>query len=353
MKVLGIESSCDETAIAIVESGRDVIASEISSQSDLHALYGGVVPELASRRHSQIIFPMIEEVLSHSKVSLEEIDLIAATYTPGLHGALMVGLQAAKALAIGLKKPFIGVHHIEAHLYAAWMSQPYLDQSSHLPALGLVISGGHTQLWKIHTLGHYELLSHTLDDALGEAFDKVAVMLGLSYPGGPQIEALAKKGDPLRYKFKAGQSKKDPLKFSYSGLKTQILHTLWGHDLKKLNQMKAETPSHMSAQDFADIAASFQHTVFEDLAEKLEWFEKEHQPKSLWVGGGVAASESLRHVLAKRLRSEIFWPSKALSMDNAAMIAGLGYYQYQKSGPSPLNLPIIPRSPLISWGIKG
>lgn len=263
----------------------------------------------------------------------------------------MVGVQAAKAMAMGLGKPFIGVHHIEAHLYAAWMSQSYLDQSADLPALGLVISGGHTQLWKIHELGHYELLSHTLDDALGEAFDKVAVMLGLPYPGGPQVERLAKEGDPSRYKFKAGHSKKDPLKFSYSGLKTQVLHTLWGHDLKKLNQMKSHLPSHMSQTDLADIAASFQSTVFEDLVQKLEFFENEHKPKSLWVGGGVASSQTLRDLLSKRLQSRIFWPTRALSVDNAAMIAGLGYYQYQKKGPSPLNLPILPRSPLISWTI--
>lgn len=349
MKVLGIESSCDETAVAIVEDGRHILFNEISSQSDLHALYGGVVPELASRRHSQILFPLIEEALNKSGLSLDQIDLFAATNTPGLHGALMVGVQAAKALAMGLKKPFIGVHHIEAHLYAAWMSQSHACEEKHLPAQGLVISGGHTQLWNIHRLGSYDLLSHTLDDALGEAFDKVAIMLGLPYPGGPQIEKLASQGDAYRYPFKAGNSKKDPLKFSYSGLKTQILHTIWGHDLKRLNETKTSNAEHLSFQDKADIAASFQRAVFQDLLHKLQAFEKEYRPRSLWVGGGVASSQTLRQILSQGLSAEIFWPSKGLSVDNAAMIAGLGFYQYQKTGASSFDLPIIPRSPLYSW----
>lgn len=349
MKVLGIESSCDETALAIVEDGKKILANEIVSQSDLHALYGGVVPELASRRHSQILFPMLQQVLSKSELSLQDIDLIAATHTPGLHGALLVAVQAAKGLAIGLQKPFIGVHHIEAHLYAAWMSQETMNESSDLPALGLVISGGHTQLWLIEKLGQYTLLSHTLDDALGEAFDKVAVMLSLPYPGGPNIEKLAKKGDPHRFALKAGSSKKDPLKFSYSGLKTQVLHTLWGHDLQKLNQLKNIPADHMSEQDKADLAASFQRAVFEDLCQKISCFEEKYKPKSLWIGGGVASSLALREKMAQELKTPLFWPHKALSVDNAAMIAGLGYHQYLKAGPSSLNLLPIPRSLLVSW----
>jgi N6-L-threonylcarbamoyladenine synthase len=349
MKVLGIESSCDETALAIVENGKKILISEIASQSDLHALYGGVVPELASRRHSQLLFPILAQVLEKTKLQLQHIDLIAATHTPGLHGALMVGVQAAKGLAIGLQKPFIGVHHIEAHLYSAWMSQEHMDPQKDLPALGLVISGGHTQLWLIEKLGSYTLLSHTLDDALGEAFDKVAIMLGLPYPGGPHIERLAALGDPTRYPLKAGTSKKDPLKFSYSGLKTQVLHTLWGHDLSRLNTLKSQTPDHLTLEDKANLAASFQHAVFHDLCAKLSHFEKEYRPKSIWIGGGVASSSALRQMMSEKLKSPLFWPLKSLSVDNGAMIAGLGFHQYLTSGPSPLDLPVLPRQLLISW----
>lgn len=349
MIILGIETSCDETAVAIVQKGRQILANCICSQMDLHKAYGGVVPELASRRHIHCLFPLLQQALTDADLDLQQIDAIAATYTPGLMGALLTGICSAKSLAFALDKPFIGVHHIEAHLYSSWMSNPQRSIEETLPALGLVISGGHTLLCHIPKLGVYNILSHTLDDAIGEAFDKVAVMLGFTYPGGPQIEQLSKQGDCQKYRFKAGMSKKHPWHFSLSGLKTQVLYALWGQDMATLESTK--NPLAIPIQVRADIAASFQRAVLEDLISKTEHFIEQTQAKSLWVGGGVSANEALR-ARFEQLNILTLWPFKALSVDNAAMIAGLGYHQYKQCGPSSLYLTAIPRSPLSSWGLS-
>jgi N6-L-threonylcarbamoyladenine synthase len=351
MIILGIETSCDETAIAIVQEGHLILANCLASQVELHALYGGVVPELASRGHAEAIFPLIEQALNQAGLQLEQIDAIAATYTPGLLGALLIGLNVAKSLSLTLKKPFIGVHHIEAHMYAAWMSQSQLNQkrfelANSFPALGLVISGGHTLLCQINQLGSYQLLSHTLDDAMGEAFDKVAVMLGCPYPGGPWIEQLAKSGDPNAYPFKAGLSKTHPWHFSFSGLKTQVLHAIWGSNLAKMSHSKEVAD--LSNEVKANLAASFQQAMIKDLLYKANYFSDQIQAQSLWIGGGVSANETLR-LNFQNFLIPVLWPTKLLSVDNAAMIAGLAYHQLLKAGPSSYSVSAVARHELVNW----
>jgi N6-L-threonylcarbamoyladenine synthase len=321
MFVLGIETSCDETAIAVVKDGAEVLSNVVASQADVHALHGGVVPELACRRHIDNIIPTLDEALQQSSLSLEEIDLIAVAVAPGLIGALLVGLNLAKGLSLATGIPLIGVNHVEAHLYAAMM-----DAEVPLPAIGVIASGGHTTLLLIRSLGQYELVGQTKDDAIGEAFDKVACMLGLSYPGGPQIEKLAKKGDPSRFHFKAGQVKTNPLDFSFSGLKTAVLYSLRDHKDEVSMEMKA------------DIAASFQKSAFSDLIAKTTLAARQYQCKSIVLGGGVTANQTLREWFETSSPLPLFWPKKELSVDNGVMIAALAYHQYKRCGADAFDL---------------
>jgi N6-L-threonylcarbamoyladenine synthase len=324
MLVLGIESSCDETACAIVRNGRFILSNIVASQIDLHEEYGGVVPELACRRHIDLIIPVIDQALSQAQVHLTEIDLIAAAHGPGLIGALLIGLTTAKALALALQKPFIGVNHIEAHLYAALMSH---EEQVQFPCLGVVISGGHTAIVQIKELGVYELIGQTVDDAIGEAFDKVAKLLGLPYPGGPQIERLALQGDAYRYPFKAGQVKGRPLDFSFSGLKTAVLYTLRG-------KHPHDSSIHLSQQDQCDIAASFQRAALEDIIKKTLTAAEKLGSQTIILGGGVTNNQHLKQLFLQQDQGkhQLIWPSFGLSLDNAAMIAGLGYHRYQIQG---------------------
>lgn len=320
MFVLGIETSCDETACAVVKDGQLIFSNVISSQIDLHKEYGGVVPELACRRHVELIIPVLNQALNEAQLSFEQIDLIAVAHGPGLMGALLVGLHTAKALALSENKPFIGVNHIEAHLYAALMSttKPVI-----FPCLGVLLSGGHTALVLIEQIGQYQLIGQTVDDAMGEAFDKAARMLDLPYPGGPEIEKMALEGDPLKYPFKAGQVKGQPFHFSFSGLKTALLYHL--RDLQKT--------SDISEQMKRDSAASFQHAAFSDLIKKTTLAIQKYSVQTVLFGGGVTNSQTLRALFAKsNLAVEMVWPSFGLSLDNAAMIAGLGYHLYQARG---------------------
>lgn len=336
MWVLGVESTCDETACAIVCDGKEIKANVISTQIETHAGFGGVVPELASRRHIDLCVPVLKKCLYESGVSLEEIDLIACSRGPGLIGALLVGWNFAKGLALGLNKPFVGVNHIEAHLYAALM-----ETNASLPALGVVLSGGHTALVIVHEVGRYELIGQTQDDAIGEAFDKVATMLDLPYPGGPQIEKLAKEGDPYRFSLKAGQIKKRPHDFSFSGLKTGVLYLVKGQ-----NQTRSD-PLQISEADKKDVAASFQHVAFTDIVEKALKAAAEHQCRSILVGGGVSHNQYLRSLFAQSSPLPIFWPPAGLCLDNAAMIAGLGYCIYTKNPlDASFDLEPLPRIPL-------
>ncbi|MCB1135098.1 MAG: tRNA (adenosine(37)-N6)-threonylcarbamoyltransferase complex transferase subunit TsaD, partial [Chlamydiia bacterium] len=324
MFVLGIESTCDETGCAVVESGRIIHSNVVSSQIDLHAAYGGVVPELACRRHIDVIIPVLDEALHNAKISLSAIDLIAVAHGPGLIGALMIGLHTAKGLALALNKPLIGVNHIEAHLYAALMDLP---SDATFPLLGVVVSGGHTSLIKMHSIGSYSLIGQTVDDAVGEAFDKVAKMLGLPYPGGPAIEALAKGGDPNRFPFRAGVVKGRPFDFSYSGLKTRVLYEIKGQNSDK------NAPVVIQNSDIPDIAASFQAAALGDVLEKSLKACSAYGCNGTVLGGGVTNNKYLRSLFqAADLGVPIYWPAPELSLDNAAMIAGLGHARYLARG---------------------
>ncbi len=332
MIVLGIETTCDETAIALVKDGEEVLSNVIASSADLHAQYGGVFPEQSSRRHIESIISVLKEALG--TISPDKIDLIAVAKGPGLAGPLLIGMQFAKGLSISWKKPFIGINHVEAHLYAAMMGAPKI-----FPALGLVLSGGHTMLVKIHAIGHYELLSTTVDDALGEAFDKVGVLLGMPYPGGPRVEALAKNGHP-RFALAKGVVKAKPLDFSFSGLKTSVLYAIKGQNGK--------SPISLSEQDKCDLAASFQETALNDVLKKAHIAAATFDCHALYFGGGVCNNGRLKEMFNNSFQSKIplFFPKKELTSDNGAMIAGLGYRQFIARGcGDPLDLEITTRIP--------
>jgi N6-L-threonylcarbamoyladenine synthase len=336
MRVLGIETTCDETACAVVEDGKKILSSVVSSSIDLHAPYQGVVPELACRRHVEMFIPVLEQALSEASISLDDLDVVAVAQGPGLVGALLVGLNAAKALALAAERPFVGVNHVEAHLYASMMGRLHEIQ---WPAVGLVVSGGHTVLCLVEGIGRYRLLGSTMDDAIGEAFDKVSVLLGTGYPGGPQIERLARQGSLNRFQLTPGRVKGQPLDFSFSGLKTAVLYAAKGQN--------ARGPLLLDDQEKADLAAAFQEVAFTDLCHKVQLAIEKTGAKSILVGGGVSCNLRLRellHSVAGEL--PIFWPGPGLSTDNAAMIAGLGYHIYRRQQcGSPFELEASPQLP--------
>lgn len=311
MLILGIETTCDETSCSVVKDGVEILSNVISSQIDLHKEFGGVVPELACRRHIDVIVPVLQEALAVAGCTLQDIDAIAVAKGPGLIGALLIGLHFAKSLAWSLGLPLIGVNHIEAHLYAAIMSHP----SPQLPALGVVLSGGHTSIVGMQDIGQYCLLGETIDDAIGESFDKLAKMMGLPYPGGPYIEKAALSGDSSRFGFKPGRVKANALDFSFSGIKTSVLYTI------------RDMPKPLSEQDICDISASFQKAVFTDVQQKMAIALEKGSYKAIYLGGGVTQNKALRAHLAKTHSLPIFWPKSDLCLDNAAMIAGLGFHK--------------------------
>lgn len=318
MIVLGIESTCDETAAAIVKDGNEILSNVIFSQIDLHKEFGGVFPELACRTHLDIILPIIDRACKQASITLTDIDLISVAKGPGLMGALIIGVNVAQALGFALNKPVIGINHIEAHLYSSMMKK---DLSYKLPAIGVVISGGHTDLVLIEQIGKYTSISSTVDDAIGESFDKVAKMLSLPYPGGPEIEKLALKGDPNKYPFKPSKVKNSPLAFSFSGLKTQVLRKI--EQLKNCLEDVEKEKKH--------IAASFQLAALSDIVYKTIKSANHYGCRDVFLGGGVSNSSKLRDLFAAHTPSTftVHFPSKGLSLDNAAMIAGLAYHQYQ------------------------
>jgi N6-L-threonylcarbamoyladenine synthase len=316
MNVLGLETSCDETAVSIVKNGKTILANRIASQEEIHRPFGGVFPELASRHHIDRILPLIEEALEEAHLTPKKIDLIAVANGPGLMGSLLIGVQTAKTLAYAWGKPLIGVNHVEAHLYAAMM-----EGEPTFPALGVVLSGGHTFLAKVLAIGTYKIIGTTVDDAIGEAFDKVAAMLGLPYPGGPYIETLAKEGDPTRYSFKAGTVKERPLDFSFSGLKTSVLYTIKG------NKGKRDDPSLIPEEEKKHIAASFQEASLKDIVKKTVKASHTFPCHAIYLGGGVTNNDYIKRLFEKEaLNIPIFWPPVKLSLDNGAMIAGLGFH---------------------------
>lgn len=333
--VLGVETSCDDSSLALVEEGKKVMGMETKSQYEVHKPYGGVYPELASRSHSQCLVPLLDKLLKKNKTSLDDIDAIAVTTSPGLIGSLLTGVTFAKMLALTLNKPLIPVNHVQAHLYA-----PHLEHENiPFPSLGVVISGGHTFMAYMQDPIHMTLLGSTADDALGEAFDKVGKLLGWDYPQGPTIEKWAKQGDPLKYKFTPGTVKKNRLAFSYSGLKTQVLYALKGQNAQF-------SPCCVNDTMKADICASFQHVAFQDVAKKINLALKKHDLSSVIIGGGVAASQTLKNVLDKHVDAKIFMSSPTLSQDNGAMIAGMGYKIFETYGahPDPASLTAKARS---------
>ncbi len=324
---LGIETSCDETAAAVLRDGREILSNVISTQIPLHQKFGGVVPEIASRKHIVNIMPVIDEAINKSGVQLSEINQIAVTYGPGLVGALLVGVSAAKTLAYALKIPLIAVNHLEGHIFANFLSSQELEP----PFLALVVSGGHTALIKMNDYNNFELLGQTRDDAAGEAFDKIARVMNLPYPGGPEIDKLAKSGNPDAIDFP--RPKVSDFDFSFSGLKSAVLNYL------NSAHMKGETVNN------ADVAASFQKTVVDSLIEKTVDAAANFNLKKIVLAGGVAANSSLEKNLRAVCESnglEFFYPSKILCTDNAAMIACRGYYQSLKKDFADLSLNAVP-----------
>jgi N6-L-threonylcarbamoyladenine synthase len=331
MLILGIESSCDETAAAVVRDGREILSSVIASQIEMHKPWGGVVPELASREHLEKIEPIVEEALTKASVTLSDIDALAVTHGPGLIGSLLVGVCYAKSLAYSLDIPFIGVNHIEGHVYSVAFENPPIQY----PALALIVSGGHTNIFHIPEEGSYKVVSRTRDDAAGEAFDKVAKMLGLGYPGGPIIERLAKDGDASKIKFTTAKISDGRPDLSFSGLKTAVARYV------RENDIEISTNGDEPAQNIKDIAASFQASVVRALVGTLEKLAIELQPQTLIVAGGVACNQSLRsaaETTGKKLGLPVYFPSKHLSTDNAAMIAAAGYFHLKNGELSDLKM---------------
>lgn len=338
MKILGIESSCDETAAAVVEDGRVLLSNVVHSQIDIHAVYGGVVPEVAARSHIEVINPVINQALSDAKLTWDDIDAIAVTYAPGLIGSLLVGTLAARTLAVLKNKPLYPIHHVEAHVYANFLN----ETAPEFPILALIVSGNHTQLVLFRDHGDYELLGRTQDDAVGEAFDKVAKILGLPYPGGPSIAKAALEGDPKAYKLpKAKMS--GVYDFSFSGLKTAVLRAVQREVDVELSFPSHKLPELLNDVQRANFAASFQHTAVETLVDAAERAYHEYLPKSVVIAGGVAANLELRRVLSERLPLQIDYAPIELCTDNGAMIATLGYYYAQKNAPTdPFELEVQP-----------
>jgi N6-L-threonylcarbamoyladenine synthase len=331
MLVLGIESSCDETAAAVVSDGVRILSSVISSQIELHKPFGGVVPELASREHLEKIEPIVKEALAKAEVSFKDIDAVAVTQGPGLVGSLLVGVCYAKALAFALNIPFVGVNHIEGHLYSVVFENPPVIY----PTLALIVSGGHTNLFFIPEAGKYKVLSRTRDDAAGEAFDKVAKMLGLEYPGGPVVEKLAKEGNADKIKFPVAKISDGRPDFSFSGLKTAVSRYV------RENQIEPVNATAEPSQEIKDICAAFQATVIKSLVGTMEKLALELKPKTLIVAGGVACNNALREAAqatADKLKIPVYFPSKHLSTDNAAMIAAAGYFHLERGERSNLRM---------------
>jgi N6-L-threonylcarbamoyladenine synthase len=331
MLILGIESSCDETAAAVISDGNRILSSVISSQIELHKPFGGVVPELASREHLEKIEPIVKEALAKAEISFKDIDAVAVTQGPGLVGSLLVGVCYAKALAFALNIPFVGVNHIEGHLYSVVFENPPVIY----PTLALIVSGGHTNLFFVPEEGLYKVVSRTRDDAAGEAFDKVAKMLGLGYPGGPVIEKLAREGDAKKIKFPIAKISDGRPDFSFSGLKTAVSRYVRENEIKPVAENEPPT------QAIKDIAASFQATVVKSLVGTMEKLAKELYPRTLIVAGGVACNGALREAavaLGEKLNLPVYFPSKHLSTDNAAMIAAAGYFHLCNGRQSDLQM---------------
>lgn len=324
--LLGIETSCDETAAAVIQHGNKILSSVVASQVTIHAQYGGVFPEIASREHVLKIVPVIHAAMQQASVTWHDLAAIAVTYGPGLAGSLLVGVNTAKALAFAHTLPLIGVNHLEGHLYSNWLEPSSAEKE--FPLIVLIVSGGHSELVLMRDHGDYELLGHTLDDAAGEAFDKVARLLDLGYPGGPAIQRAAERGNPQAFKLPRAWLR-GTYDFSFSGLKTAVLHLVQSFDGKP-------------PLPVADIAASFQFAVADVLVEKTCQAAKEYHAKGILLAGGVAANTQLRHLMVARAPVPVSLPPLALCLDNAAMIAAAGFRRWQRGEQSSLDLDVVP-----------
>jgi N6-L-threonylcarbamoyladenine synthase len=338
LRVLGIETSCDETAAAVLENGRIMLSNVVASQIDLHRQYGGVFPEVASRQHIKAIYPVIEQALNQAHLGLNEIDLVAVTRGPGLPGSLVVGMNAAKGLSLASGKPLIGVNHLEGHIYSAWIypfESPVALPEPRFPLLALLVSGGHTELYLMKDHSVYQRLGGTLDDAAGEAFDKVARLLGLLYPGGPSIQKASQDGDPSAFSFPRARLE-GTWDFSFSGLKTAVLRVV-----KQIEEEKKPLP-------VANIAASFQAAVVDILVSKTMRAAHAFQVKQILVAGGVSANKALRDAFLSQTDFPVYIPNITLCTDNAAMIASAGYFRYSTGQRDQLDLDVEPNWSLIS-----
>lgn len=342
VRILAIESSCDETAAAVVENGRGILSSIVASQADLHARYGGVFPEVASRMHIQAIYPVVQQTLQDAFLSLTDVDAIAVTRGPGLPGSLVVGMNVAKGLALATGLPLVGVNHLEAHLYSAWLyneaqsskgSNQAPPDPPEFPLLALIVSGGHTEMVLMRDHLTYQFLGATLDDAAGEAFDKVARLIGLDYPGGPAIQRAAEQGNPRAFAFPRAWLE-DSWNFSFSGLKTAVLR-----EVRRLEQVRTELP-------VADLAASFQAAVVDVLVGKTLRAAEAFGAKEILVAGGVSANRLLRNVFHEQAQCRVHIPPIQLCTDNAAMIGGVGYYRFVSGQRDGLDMDVLPNWPL-------
>jgi N6-L-threonylcarbamoyladenine synthase len=335
-RILGVETSCDETAASVVENGRVILSNLVASQAELHAQFGGVFPEVASRQHIRTIYPVLEQSLQQAHLGLGDVDAIAVTRGPGLPGSLVVGLNFAKGLALSSGLPLVGINHLEGHIYSAWLYEAY-DSAAPEPAfplLALVVSGGHTELVLIKSHLQYQRLGATLDDAAGEAFDKVARLLGLAYPGGPSIQLAAEDGDPRAFDFPRAWLE-DTWNFSFSGLKTAVL--------REVRRIEA----HSDKLPVGDLAASFQAAVIDVLVGKTVRAAKAFGARDILIAGGVSANRLLRKAIHAQATCPVHIPPIFLCTDNAAMVAAAGYYRYVHGQRDSLNMDVLPNWPLI------
>jgi len=335
-RILAIETSCDETAAAVLENGRVLLSSVVASQIDLHQQYGGVFPEVASRQHIITIYDVVEQALQQAYLSLDNIDAIAVTRGPGLAGSLVVGMNMAKGIALGKKLPLIGVNHLEGHIYSAWVyssETPNPPPVPEFPLIALLVSGGHTEINLMEGHLNYKRLGSTLDDAAGEAFDKVARLLGLPYPGGPSVQKAAVNGNPNAFSFPRANLE-GSLNFSFSGLKTSVLRVV-----RELEKTRSRLP-------VEDLAASFQQAVVDVLFQKTIQAARQHKVKNIIVAGGVSANQLLRDTFLGQSNFNIFIPPFKYCTDNAAMIAAAGYFRFVNDLRDPMDIDVLPNWPL-------
>ncbi|MBS1258370.1 MAG: tRNA N6-adenosine threonylcarbamoyltransferase [Candidatus Scalindua arabica] len=336
MIILGIETSCDETSASVVEDGIKVHSNIVASQQDLHSRFGGVVPEIACRAHTDTIITVIDKAVTEANIKFKDIDAISVANTPGLIGALLIGLTTAKTLSWILKVPLLTINHLHAHIYASKIEHEDIDY----PAISLVVSGGHTSLFMTQSETRHEQVGGTIDDAAGEAFDKVGKILGLGYPAGPEIDTISQKGNGKAILFPRSYLKKDSLDFSFSGVKTAVLYHCLGQDSKSTGEIPE-----LKDREIADLAASFQEAVVDVLVNKTIFAATKFSARSIILGGGVACNSRLRQRLADAAKQRdipLYYPSKKLCMDNAAMVAGLAYHKYNEEEFSGLEVEAMP-----------